>query len=197
MTKNVSLDAPEAFNSPGERLNHILDKVGFKGGHGRVAEFHLYLKETKCEDFGDLKYSTVRSWFDDHSPVMRKVNMVMEAIYKNYPSNISITTLKTWWKVGGHYPFSNNVDDKKREAESEEMAKMDFFISSIVTEECRGIFENISASDLNSLKKMATELAEAFADPFQINCPERFLRLVIKGELVNFVEDGKIRKRPE
>ena len=54
------------MDSPGDRLNYLLDQIGFISG--RVEAFQNYLIENAADMFEDLKYTTVRSWFQEHAP---------------------------------------------------------------------------------------------------------------------------------
>lgn len=91
----------KVFETDGQRLTHILDKVGFRQGHGRMKELVSYLDIS----FPGIKYTTVRSWFHDHSPPLAKIETILRALDKDYPLNGEIKLVATWWKAGGHYPF--------------------------------------------------------------------------------------------
>lgn len=102
-------EAKDRFSITGARLNHILDNIGFKQGRGRVKELQIYLQEHAPEIFGELKYTTVRSWFQNHLPHMRKIDFIIETLQKNYEFNNDVEPIKSWWKVGGYYPFNREV----------------------------------------------------------------------------------------
>jgi hypothetical protein len=175
------------FETPGARLNHLLTKIGFKEGRGRVADFHQYLIDTKPNDFADLKYTTVRSWFADHSPVMRKITVIIESLKENYNFNYNQISLKTWWKVGGQYPFKSSVVEVEKTKNNNE--KITFYISSLVTEECGPKFEKFSAQELTWLRDIAIKLAIDFADPFKTECPVEYLRLIIRDGIARLSDD--------
>jgi hypothetical protein len=71
MSDEPTNDKINIFNTLGRRLNHILDNVGSKKGHGRLSEFHAFLQINLDKE---LKYSTVRAWFDKSSPPMKKLS---------------------------------------------------------------------------------------------------------------------------
>lgn len=183
-----------SFETPGARLNHVLDKFGFKEGHGRVAEFHQFLIKESPENFLDLKYTTVRSWFDDHSPVMRKINFIVDALQKEYQRDFNIRALKAWWKVGGQYPFIDGAINSNipNEIDQNQIGKLQFQISSLVTEEAGKNFDNLSAVDLNRLKDLAVNLAIGYGDPFKTECPDIYLRLIIRGALTKLCNENLV-----
>jgi DNA-binding NarL/FixJ family response regulator len=96
------------FVTPGDRLNRMLDIIGFKQGRGRVIELQKTLSENCPSIFGNLKYSTVRSWFQEHTPPMRKLERVVEVLRGQYTMIPDTTLVSIWWKVGGLYPFESN-----------------------------------------------------------------------------------------
>ena len=95
----------EPYDSPGDRLSHILDQIGFKQGRGRVRDFQSYLTDSRPDFFSDLKYTTVRSWFQESAPPMLKIDAIISALKEKYSFHHNISQIKTWWKVGGFYPF--------------------------------------------------------------------------------------------
>lgn len=175
----------EAFNTPGERLHYLLDQIGFKQGRGRVAEFQSFLMEQSPEGLEDLKYTTVRSWFYEHAPAMRKIDAIIEALQKKYTINQNISQIKTWWKLGGYFPFP----DQSAEAENiqkelyEKEQKLQFQIMSLVTEETGDRFAKLSGRDLLRIKEKALTFATDYADPSKVVCPHDYIRLVIQNEL--------------
>ncbi|WP_020406832.1 hypothetical protein [Hahella ganghwensis] len=187
----------EAFGTPGERLNHILDQIGFKQGRGRVTEFHSFLSETSPEAFSDLKYTTVRSWFGDHAPPMRKINAAIQSLQTEFKFNHNISQIKTWWKVGGFYPFSVEHDESTpsvselQQSSKENEEKLIFIVMSLITEETGTHFHSLPGSELVKIKDKAIEFAKDFSDPFKTNCPERYIRMAIKEELSSILNKSK------
>lgn len=183
------------FYTTGERLNHILDKIGFKHGRGRVTEFHSYLKEYEVEVFNDLKYTTVRSWFQDHTPKMKKIDVIFIALQKNYEFNHDISQIKTWWKLGGYYPFEEKLDfeelGEKIFSENELDKKLQFKVITLVTEESGNAFSDLSYEDLMKLKDKALQFAQDYRNPFKADCPEEYLRLLIQEELRSLIDVKK------
>ncbi|MCG8330640.1 MAG: hypothetical protein MI974_23285 [Chitinophagales bacterium] len=179
----------ETFELPGERLNHLLDQIGFKQGRGRVTNFQNYLTEKSPNLFSDLKYTTVRSWFQEHAPPMRKIDAVIQALKKEYQFHHDISLIKTWWKMGGFYPFisdsgelSPSITDLQKEVKDKE-EKLQFLVMSLVTEETGELFKSLSSQDLVKLKDKVVKFANEFADPFEIECPSEYLRMAIRDEL--------------
>jgi hypothetical protein len=177
------------FDSPGDRLNHILDQIGFKQGRGRVTNFQNYLTSTSPDVFSDLKYTTVRSWFRDHAPPMQKIDGIVQSLQKEYVFRHDISLVKTWWKVGGFYPFisesgepSPTIIDLQQDA-IDNQEKVQFVVMHLVTEETGEAFNSLSSQDLIRLKNKAVKLAEEFADPFKTKCPTDYLRMAIRDEL--------------
>ena len=97
------------FETQGERLNHILDQAGFKSGRGRVKEFFEYLQEARPQELGSLNYSTIKGWFQDHSPPMPKIEVIVDLLHDEFHFQCNLDQVKSWWKVGGYYPF-NDID---------------------------------------------------------------------------------------
>ena len=175
----------EAFITPGERLNYLLDQIGFKQGRGRVAEFQTFLMEQSPESFADLKYTTVRSWFQEHAPAMRKIDAIMEALQTEYSINQNISQIKTWWKLGGYFPFAEQPDEAEsiqKEIDETEQ-KLQFQIMSLVTEETGESFAKLSSRDLYRIKEKALTFATDYADPLKVVCPHDYIRLIIRNEL--------------
>ena len=185
MNTKPNTESP-AFELAGDRLNHLLDQIGFKKGRGRVAEFQNYLSENAPDVFSDLKYTTVRSWFQEHSPPMRKIDAVIKALQSEYTIHENIPQIKTWWKLGGLYPFSgsdeNVVESEGRFEDIDE--KIQFIVMSLVTEEAGELFQELSGSELVGLKDKVIQFAKDFADPFKTQCPTKYLRMAVKHELI-------------
>lgn len=185
-----------AFNLPGDRLSHILDQLGFKQGRGRVTDFQNYLKRICPQEFKDLKYTTVRAWFQDHAPPMHKIDKIIDALQIDYEFHNDISHIKTWWKAGGFYPFFDKSTKKtssfyglQQEIKTVK-EKLPFVIMSIVMEETGDHFSSVSGSDLIRISDRATNFAEDFLDPFNIDCPDEYLRLFIKHELSKVLREG-------
>lgn len=183
-------------DSPGDRLNLILDQIGFKQGRGRVIDFQNYLMERFPKEFRTLKYTTVRAWFQGHAPPMRKIDAIIDALQLEFQFHHDISHIKTWWKVGGPCPFNDETSEElasihqlqqKRRAVQE---KLSFIIMSIVTEETGEHFKSLSASDLIHISDKATTFAEDFLNPFTIECPDEYLRLVVRHELSEILNRG-------
>jgi signal recognition particle subunit SEC65 len=167
----------------------MLDIIGFKQGRGRVSDFQNYLTTTSPKYFKHLKYTTVRAWFQDHAPPMRKIDAIIETLQVNYKFQHDVAHIKTWWKAGGYYPFIENTSDshpsiieiiKKVDAVKE---KHPFLIMSIVTEEAGELFKTLTGGELIRISDKAAYFADNYVDPLNIDCPEEYLRIIIKHEL--------------
>jgi hypothetical protein len=177
------------FNTPGERLSHILDQIGFKQGRGRVIDFQNYLTSTSPKYFKDLKYTTVRAWFQDHAPPMRKIDAIIETLQVDYRFQHDVSHIKTWWKAGGFYPYFDKtstshpsvLDLMEKVAIAKE--KLPFIIMSIVTEETGDLFNSLSGSELIQISDKAVSFADNFLNPLNIDCPDEYLRLIVRHEL--------------
>lgn len=188
MNMKTNTDA-ESFELSGDRLNHLLDQIGFKQGRGRVSEFQNYLAEKSPALFSDLKYTTVRSWFQEHSPPMRKIDAAIQALQYDYTFCHDISQIKTWWKLGGFYPFINKSGDptptitdlQQKTKDNEE--KLQFVIMSLVTEETGELFKSFATKDLVRLKDKVVQFAQDYADPFKTECPSEYLRMIIREEM--------------
>jgi signal recognition particle subunit SEC65 len=182
-------------NFPGDRLSTILDQIGFKKGRGRVLDFQNYLRDASPKDFKDLKYTTVRAWFQCHAPPMRKIDAVIDALQIEFQFHHDISHIKTWWKVGGPCPFSNETTavrtsiqqiQQKIELQKE---KLMFIIISIVKEETGEHFNSLSGSDLTRIYDKVTSFVEDFLNPSVIECPDEYLRLVARHELERILNE--------
>jgi hypothetical protein len=167
------------MNKTGERLNHILDLIGFKVGRGRIPEFQEYLMN-KVPGMETLKYSTVRSWFNNHAPPMKKVNIIVDVLHDDYDFSVNVYQIKVWWKLGGLSPFN---DSDISESTSD---KFQFLVTSMVTEESGKDFNLMSSDKLVDVKNKAIDFAEEFADPNKKAVPLDSLRTFIVGALSAF-----------
>jgi hypothetical protein len=187
----------DRYNTPGDRLSHILDQVGFKQGRGRVIDFQNYLTSTSPKYFKDLKYTTVRAWFQDHAPPMRKIDAIIETLQVTYRFKHDVSHIKTWWKAGGIYPFFDKIpSDHPSILELMEKAaiikeKLPFIIMSIVNEESGEVFKSLSGTELIRIFDKASRFAENFLDPLNIGCPDEYLRTIVRHEL-----DRVVNSRP-
>jgi len=164
MKAKTNVEEPFALSS--DRLKHTLDKLGFRDGRGRTKGFHAYLVEKRPDIFKDLKYTTVRSWFQgQNSPLMEKIDVIIDALLENYSSDRNAMSLKTWWKVGGVYPFA------------EESKEMDLMINGIVTEMMvKENFRDIDLDKFESVKEKINQLAADWYDP-NADIPRRLIQL--------------------
>ncbi len=103
---DVSAESVDVFPTKGTRLHHILDKISFKGGRGRITDLQFLLGETFPDEFGDLKYQTIKGWFGKNLPDTEKIDLIIDALIKNnYVFLWNISSVKYWWMTGVDYPF--------------------------------------------------------------------------------------------
>lgn len=188
----------QSYTTAGERLSHILDQVRFKKGRGRVKNFHLYLMAQQPSFFGELKYTTVRSWFQDSAPQMSKIDVIISLLQQSYAFHHNISYIKTWWKVGGLYPFVDMLDnatptllDLKQDI-SDNIEKTHFVIISLVTEITNDYFKSLTSKDLVRIKDKAVKLVNDFSDPFKTECPSEYIKLTIKHELLKILDERSL-----
>jgi len=187
-------DKSKIYTEAGQRLNHLLDQIGFKEERGRVAFFQKYLIERKPEVFFGLNYNTVRSWFNNSSPAMVKIDVIISALQESYQFNHNIPQIKTWWKVGGYYPFINGdgsasptiLDIKQKNKENREKAQ--FIVMSLVTEVAGDSFGSLTGEELVQLKDCAIKMTDDYADPFKTECPSDYLRIAIQNKLESIIK---------
>ena len=184
MKTESSPNNDELFETTGNRLSHILNQIGFKHGRGRIQDLQSYLIDIKPEIFSDLKYTTVRSWFHDSAPPMKKVDVIIEALQNDYLFQNDISQIKTWWKVGGYYPFSHDSKPTALEpSNSINEQKLQFIVMSIVTEETGKEFNELSGDELTQIKEKALQLVKDFIDPFVTVCPNEYMRMAVRDEM--------------
>jgi len=185
----------ELYKTTGDRLNHLLDQIGFKSGRGRMAALQAFLIDKAPETFSDIKYTTVRSWFSDHAPPMKKINAIMEALENDYVFNHDIDQIKTWWKLGAYYPFVGEDGQAQRtvkeleKVRSDEEERLQFLVMSLVKEEAGDNFSEIPGSELLEIKEKALDFARDFSDPFKVECPQEYLRMAIRDEFRSASKD--------
>jgi len=164
-----------SFEKAGKRLSHILDQIGFPTIR-RSNTFQEYLLETCAKELGELKLSTVRSWFGTNSPSVSSTKVILTALQEEYPIGVAIVTVSAWWKLGAEYPFTASLDSISQE-------KLHFNIMRILTNEAGGDFEGFSIEQLQHFRDSAYELARQFADPSITSCPDEYLVALTRYEI--------------
>ena len=168
----------EQYTLPGERLDHLLNQIGFAEGRGRTRSLFEFVSQNSTYDFSDLKFGTVRSWFHNHAPTMRKVNAIVDLLSEEYSFEIDKEQIAVWWKVGGYYPFNAASD-------SLDIDKLDFVITSMISEEVKDSLQDIESSKLLKVKSQTLDMCKAFADPTVSECPTEFIKTFVRGSLRN------------
>lgn len=171
------------FQKTGTRFRHLLDAIGFKEGRGRINDFQEFLQKNLPDVFGDVPYTTVRSWFKDHSPPMKKVELIVETLDKEYSIDYDLQKIKLWWKTGGSYPFTNECRKDFNDTADDYYEKQKLKIISLVHDECGSLFDDLSTEELVKIIEKINNFAEMFADPNVTNCPSSVFRLLIRDQI--------------
>jgi len=183
MSNEISTQQTNNMEESGERLGHILDQIGFRLGRGRIDDFHKFLVDKRPDLFGELKYTTVRSWFHNSAPPMVRVVAVIDALETEYRIQYDLSQIKTWWKVGGFYPFVNSSNNVTTPTTSNNQIcdqKLQFKIMALVTEEVADEFDALSGDQLIKIKEKAIQLANDFSNPSLVECPSEYIRMIIR-----------------
>lgn len=179
----------QSFDSPGSRLSHLLDWIGFKEQRGKMQDFYQYLRDKDPENFGDLSYSTVRGWFSLYSPSIKKIAFIVDALKQNYQIPCDEKHLKTWWKLGGIYPFYLPEAESTEELETlepeskEAQNKLLYQIMRLISEEDDSHQHSLTREEILSVLEATTDFARDFADPKQTLAPQHYLRAIIRDQI--------------
>lgn len=179
----------QSFDSPGSRLSHLLDRIGFKEQRGKMQDFYQYLRDKDPENFGDLSYSTVRGWFSLYSPSIKKIAFIVDALKQNYQIPCDEKHLKTWWKLGGIYPFYLSEAESAEELETlepeskEAQNKLLYQIMRLISEEDGSHQHSLTREEILSVLGATTDFARDFADPKQTLAPQHYLRAIIRDQI--------------
>lgn len=182
-------DEVQSFDSPGSRLSHLLDRIGFKEQRGKMQDFYQYLRHEDPENFGDLSYSTVRGWFSLYSPSIKKIAFILDALKLNYRIPCDEKHLKTWWKLGGIYPFylpeeEGDEEQGNQKFEDEEtQSKLRYQIMRLISEEDGSFPNSLTQAEILSVLGATTGFVRDFADPKQTSAPQHYLRAIIRDQI--------------
>lgn len=169
-------DSSVKYATPGERLTHLLDKIGFESGRGRTRALYNRLVDSSVEEFSDLKFGTVRSWFHNHAPPMRKVTSIIDLLSENYSFKPDKEQVSVWWKVGGFYPYDTlepTLDSRK----------VGSYVASTIQEHSRSNDLSISRLLEQEIQDAVMAMCNDFADPNLTECPVQYIDMLIKGKL--------------
>lgn len=175
------------FDSPGSRLNHLLDQISFKKGRGRATDFQNYLIKACPSVFGALKYTTAKSWFTHSAPPMGKISVIVDQLDQDYSFRYDLSLIKTWWKLGGFYPFG---DSNAHQLSENYLEKLQYKVMALITEEAGDLFDNLTVDKLDVIKTNTIKFAHDFVDPAKNECPENYLRIMIKHFLKASAKDA-------
>jgi hypothetical protein len=188
MNSNTDVISVDPFLTPGNRLSHLLDLIEFRKGRGRGTDLHEYLIKQSPDQFNTLAYTSVRSWLGTSAPPMSKCDVIIEALQKNYTVPGDIGQVKIWWKLGGAYPFGSGNHLMQKEIPAIDEEKLEFSVMAIVMDESKEYFNSLAAVDLIKLKEAGMSLAIDYANPKLTNCPEKYIRTVVKDALKSILD---------
>lgn len=187
-TTDNEQEASQGYDLPGKRLDHILDQAEFHPGRGRQKALFTYLQENDPDTFGDLSYSTVRMWFSSAStPQMKRLSLVMDTLASRYYIPGDQDHVRTWWKIGGYYPFDDlgqTVDDKKKQHQLAD-EKWEYMVKAMISADLGGDISGISVKDMDKVSKKLMSFIKAFRDPAVTEAPKNILKILIKHEIGN------------
>ena len=166
----------DQYASPGERLTHLLDNIMFESGRGRTRALYNLLIESSIEEFSDLKFGTVRSWFHNHAPTMRKVSTIVELLSATYVFAQDKEQVAVWWKVGGYYPY----DTIEPSLNNDRIEKL---VSSIIQTSVQDSGLTVSESTEQRIRDSVLNMCRDFADPSISECPNKYIVMLIKEQL--------------
>lgn len=172
------------LDTTGKRLNHLLDLIGFHPGHGRVKALYDYLcLDAEGAGLDNVKYNTVRAWFEKHAPRMRKIDYIIDRLNADYIFRCDIEQLKIWWKVGGVDPFqSTKRIDNSLYAQSDEQ-RMDFIVMAKIADVLGKELESTKTSDLVMIRDYTDEFVRDFSDPSSTDVPVEYIEAIVKYKL--------------
>lgn len=181
----------ENQQTPGDRLNRILDQAQFQKFRGRSVELFDFLNKHCPEDW-DLKASTVRSWFSKSAPPMKKIILIIEILDKHYgfKGNPDLKAIQGWWKVGGADPFIKEEPSYQKKPDDENVKKLEFLLPSIILEQVGDDFSKLSSVDLDAIKDFTTDFLVAFSDESIKNCPDEYIKMAINHIHQKIVKQG-------
>ena len=169
-------DQSVPYHNPGSRLAHILDRIGFFQGRGRMKLLHEILISNKNFDFSELKNTTVRAWFHQNAPSMRHINAILDILSDDFEFNYDVEHIAVWWKIGGYYPYPKDYNPIPSE-------ERDFIITSLITEESNSINSKMEVSELLLVKEKMFQMYKDFANPNIKEYPKEHARMLIRGIL--------------
>lgn len=169
----------KSWAKPGDRFIQILDSIGFPKGYGRMVRLQETLLKYSPETFASLSYSTVKTWFSDRAPSMSRIDDVFEALSNEYTFPNDTRPLKSWWKVGGVFPFDNEGHASPRAIS----AKLEITLSVLISREMGEEFNEASVEEIQGIKNEFLRILANFADPSQVEPDEKTLAIILRGIL--------------
>ncbi|UQG62600.1 hypothetical protein MIH18_23005 (plasmid) [Marinobacter sp. M3C] len=87
-------------------------------------------------------------------PHNEAIDLIIDALQKQYPFHFDLVHIKTWWKVGGFYPFITMIPkDELADLDTDAKVKREktaFVIMALLTEECEGSLYDLTTEQLNN-----------------------------------------------
>ena len=177
----------ELYLEAGNRLEHILETIGFDMGRGHIRRFYELLRLSNSPELRDLKFRTVRAWFQQNAPAMRKIDIVIDLLHKKYNFHYDQSLVKTWWKLGGYYPFSEHEGisaGPNGQISDALLKKIDFIVMASITQFLDVNSSDLSVDDLIYVRDQITGFACDFSSQDIVECPSEYLTIMIR----HFVE---------
>lgn len=179
----LQMEELTSLEKPGGRLTYLLDSIGFKKGRGRIRSFYQYLVDANPESFGDLKYGAVKSWFNESTPSMSRVDDVIDALHSNFSIGFELPLIKSWWVIGGFNPFEKQTSNVTMENVQQTKELFDFVVQKLIAEELLKLDRPPSIEDLSRAKIFVLGFIEDFADSKKTACPLEYIKMATKYAL--------------
>ncbi|EIF42836.1 hypothetical protein DOK_11666 [gamma proteobacterium BDW918] len=158
--------------------------MGFPEGHGRMIKLLEYLSQNNPAAFEGLSYSTVKGWFNDRAPGMTKIDDVFEALSHEYSIAGDQRLIKSWWKLGGFYPFTED------RVESGLSAKLQIQLGNIIAEALGSELHSASPDTIEGIQSEVVRIVTAFTDPDTTEPDLKTLSTIVQGVLATLRNDS-------
>ncbi|WP_146047918.1 hypothetical protein [Zhongshania marina] len=110
---------------------------------------------------------------------MSRIDDVFDALSKEYTFPDDTRPLKSWWKVGGVFPFESGEHANSRAIS----AKLEVTLSVLISQEMGEAFKDASVEEIQKIKNEFLRILATFADPTQSEPDEKTLTVIVKGIL--------------
>jgi len=165
----------EVWERSGDRLSKILDVIGFPEGHGRMIKFLDYLSHHNPSAFEGLSYSTVKGWFSDRAPGMNRIDEVFEALKEEYSFPGDERLIKSWWKLGGFFPFT------EERSSTTLSVKLQIQLGNIIAAALGNSFNTASPEAIEAIQKEVLRVVSDYSDPEKVEPDLKTLSILVQG----------------